>query len=710
MPTTRETTVRSILIGSASLLLHTGSSSAAENFWTGAISPDWQLPANWSLGLVPTAADNAHIDVSGGLTSPFPATIFSDVLQVGNILISRAGLVPNTPKVLNHTAGVVTISGNNWLQVGPNGGSGVYNLANVSASGGPLTGFGMGSGSITAHRIYVGGVDSDPAGGIGVMNLNTSGSVNVTNDLLVGVRSGRGILNIDQGTINAGTGGGWIYVGSQKGGVGSNGTINMSGGTLNNIFNGNHLIIGEGSATGNFNLTGGNVNNDGEVWIGQGVGSNGTMTVDGGSVTIANWLVIGRDGGTGTLNLTGGSITKGDKNGDVLVGSSSAAGRVNQSGGTFRTIGPGGILFGQNAGATSLWDLSDGTVQTTHTEIGWEGGVNELRVRNTGTWTTGRLNLGLSTNNGKGVVKQTGGTITSNSWIAVGLGSNQLAEYHIDGGTTNTVGLEVGSDSRGFVSVTGAGVLNVSSSIEVPTRSGNGTFNISGGTINTVKFEQGGRNGSVGTGVTNQSGGVVKISGNLDVQRVNVGTGEYNLSGGSLSVNGSININNGTFRFTGGRITRETPGVISINGALTSGSKNATFNLGSSKTFNINGAFNKVAGITLDLTGRSIPAWDGIGVDTGSFQLGSVDSIVGKFDPATDTIIGLAIANPFPTTFISEADGEAGLFDVAHESVYWIEENAGTVRLRFSIVPESSTASLIALSALAIALLRPRTR
>jgi hypothetical protein len=46
----------------------------------------------------------------------------------------------------------------------------------------------------------------------------------------------------------------------------------MSGGTLNNAFAGNQIIIGEEmNATGNFNMTGGTVINGGDIWIGQGL-------------------------------------------------------------------------------------------------------------------------------------------------------------------------------------------------------------------------------------------------------------------------------------------------------------------------------------------------------------------------------------------------------------------------------------------------------
>jgi hypothetical protein len=253
-----------------------------------------------------------------------------------------------------------------------------------------------------------------------------------------------------------------------------------------------------------------------------------------------------------------------------------------------------------------LWDLSGGTISTDGMQVAWEGGTNELRVRNSGSIHTGFLTLG---NNGSGVI--------------------------------------------------------------------------------------------------NQSGGTVAVTGNLDVQG-NVGTGTYNLSGGSLSVNGNIDATAGIFNFTGGEITRSDAGIITFNGALTTGTGLATFDLDNDKTFDINGAFNKIAGITLELTGITIPAWDGVGFDTGSFTLGTVDSMVGTFGPATDTITGLAINNPAGATFISEATGEGALFDPNSQSVYWVQENGGNVTLQYSIVPEPGSASLLALAGFALGLRRRR--
>jgi hypothetical protein len=480
-----------------------------------------------------------------------------------------------------------------------------------------------------------------------------------------------------------------------------------------------------------------------ELWVGQNTGI-GSLAVSGsGSVTSSGWLAIGRESATGTATLSdNGVIRKTGGNGShIIIGSLDGTGTLNQTGGQLLTQGGGDIRLGERRETSNVgsgtWNISGGTAAAEGLRIGWAGtpgtvaisgtasvtlsstnpdaaevGVSQsagngtLSISDSGSLTADHINVGQGA--GKGIVTQSGGTVTASRWIAVGLGSTQLAEYNISGGTINASGFEVGADTAGIVRISGTGVLNATNVIEVPTRNGNGVFEISGGTVNTATFEQGGRNGQTGTGVTNQSGGVVNVSGNLDVQRLSVGTGTYNLSGGSLSVDGAINLNLGTFNFTGGEITRSNAGIIAFNGNLTTGTGLAAFDLDNNKSFDINGAFNKVAGITLELTGTTIPAWDGTGIDTGFFTLGTVDSIVGTFGPATDTVTGLSIANPFGATFISEVAGEGGTFNPNTQSVYWLQESGGNVTLQYSVVPEPGSAALFAIAGAALGLRRRR--
>ena len=455
----------------------------------------------------------------------------------------------------------------------------------------------LSGGTINASRNFVVGQGGSSNGDVTV----TGGSLSVNGETWIGNNGGgNGSLVQSGGAVS---GNNWFVVGR----FGSTGVYDMSGGTLTKTGGGNFILGDGGGSNGTLSLSGNAaVNAQGEFWIGQNTGV-GTLTLGGNSsLTATNWIAVGRSGGTGTVNLSGGTITKaGTNTSHFIVGSLGGTGTVNQTGGTINTAGAGQIRLGEGT-STALWDLSGGTVITDGTFVGWQGGTNEFRVRNSGLLSTGFLTLGDN-----------------------------------------------------------------------------------------------------GSGVINQSGGTVAVTGNLDVQGAN-GAGTYNLSGGSLSVNGTIDAILGTFSFTGGKVTRSDAGVITFNGNLTTGTGLAVFGLDNDKTFDINGAFNKTAGLTLQLTGITIPAWDGVGIDTGSFMLGTVDSIIGTFGPSTDTITGLTINNPFPTTFISEAAGEGGGFDPNSQSVYWVQENGGNVTLQYSTVPEPGSASLLALAGLALGLRRRR--
>jgi T5SS/PEP-CTERM-associated repeat protein len=558
---------------------------ATDNVWTGATSQDWNDPTNWSLGRVPvqpSPASDGFDDAVVNVNANFPR-ITADLAAVPRDIIVGQGA--GAQGRVDHSAGLATTGNGNWLYIGRDAGSGVYNLANTGGGGGTLTGFGMGTGSIdvgggpghsgTAGRVYVGGTEFGNTGLNGTFNVNTSGTLTIRNDLNVGTDGGNGTMLVDAGTI---TTGGWNFFGKRVNKDGAQGLFNMSGGTLTNsgrtyvaqttttatmILSGGTysqndlLIIGEGvNSHGTVNVTSAasTLTVNSEIWVGQAAGGNGAMNVSAGTVTLNNWLAVGRESATGVLTVSGNGV-------------------VNKIGGGQITIG------------------------------------------------------------------------------------------------------------------TGAG--------------GNGTVNVSGnGTLSTNNDLIVAENNATAIGTFNQTGGTVAVGGNLEVQRT--GTGTYNMSGGTLSVNGNIDGVDGTFAFTGGRITRGNAGVINYSGNLTVLNKLAGFALGTDKTFNVTGTLNVTAGNTFDVTGQALPAAGG-GVQTGMIHLGNDGLIVGTFDPLLTSVAGLS--NPAGAAFISETQGEGGLFNPNTQSVFWVQENAGSVDLKYSIapVPEPTALGFIAIGGLALA-------
>lgn len=515
---------------------------AADNFWNGMTSNDWNTPSNWSLATIPAIPDHARIDTN----VPNTATITADVPQVVDIIV---GMGAGANGVVNHSAGSAATGNDNWMFVGRDGGTGVYNLGDASTTGGTFSGIGLGSGSLTTSgggRLYVAGHDG--AAATGTLNINTTGTVTIGSDLNLGAANGTGTVNLDAGTVTVGS---WLSIGRDENGNSGTGNYNQSGGSMTVS---GHTILGLPGTKGNLNMTGGTLTINGELWAGQagsgGVPSVGVASVNGGTVTVNNWIAIGRDGSVGTLSVGGTGV----------------------------------------------------------------------------------------------VQHQTSGHIT----IGTGAG--------------------------------GTGTVNVS---------GNGTLST---TANLIVAE----NNATAVGVVNQTGGTVRVGGNLEVQRV--GTGTYALSGGTLEVNGVIDGVDGTFAFTGGKISRSNPGVITYEGNLTTGGMAAVLDLDTDKTFDVNGIFNVAAGNGFELTGMVIPLPDGVD-DTGSFLLGTVDSIVGTFGPGITAVNGLTTNG---ATFITEAQGEGGLYPPG-SPVFWIQEASGNVTLNYNVViPEPGTAALLGVASLAV--------
>lgn len=364
-------------------------SAALAATWEGDTSTDWNDDLNWT-GDAGTGGSNAIINS----TPANIATISADIVATPvDILVGDGG---GTNGRLIHTAGAASTGDQNWMVVGRGGGIGIYDLT--------------GSGSMTVGaagpggRLYVG------ADGNGTVNMNTSGTLTIRNDLNVGVgANGNGVFQMDGGTL---TTGGWNFIGN---GNGATGTFNQTGGNFSNsgrTYVGGRNAGETNSGTGNYKVSGGTNSNlgefsvgsgnltaladstlavngsgtlnagktsiggaafeggdanagkatatvsdsgtlnvNGEFWVGQATGSVGTLNLNGGAINVNSWIAIGRQGGFGSVNMSGGTFTKTGDNSQFIVGSS-GPGTMVQTGGLVDVQG-GYTWVGEMTGATT---------------------------------------------------------------------------------------------------------------------------------------------------------------------------------------------------------------------------------------------------------------------------------------------------------------------------------------------------------------------
>lgn len=579
------------------------------------------------------AGQNAIINTNTGNV----ATILQDLAATPVDIFVGTGV--GSTGLLNHTAGLASTGNNNWMFVGVEGGTGVYNLAKTDSAGGTLTGFGVGEGSMTVGntgnggRLYIGG-DDNGGGGTGTVNVNTKGTLVMRNDLIIGASGGTGLINVDAGTI---TTGGWNYFGTNQGGTGGSGTLKMSGGMLTNTgrtyvaqtgttgkieltgtgkylnVNNEQFIVGDGAgAIGEIVVNGANaeLRSEGELWIGQGAGGTGSMTVSAGTASVGNWFAIGRDGASGVLTINGtGLVQKTDNDGSLEItnaNSPTASGIVNLDGGTLRV---NNITGSGGAGSVSNLFLNGGTLKPTVNNNNFIGGTVNPIVRNGGAIidTDGfdiTISKALTADVGStgGLIKRGVGTLSLTQ------ASNYTGSTVVSGGRLLLSG-DASLDNSSGIQVNGAGATLVQNSTLMLTplvTVANGTLDGTG-IIDRVTVTDGGTltNGVPRTGVLMLNSLSFSGAGTLNLQTsddesVSINTGIFN-AGGLVT----LNVSNRDNLWTTG--TYDLVGYTTFTGNTANLQKGTIAGLGARQ----NAAITNGGGIIgLAITG-DLPVWTG---------------------------------------------------------------------------------------------------
>ena len=567
--------VAALLLGLSAPLGH-----AVDNFWSGAVSSDWNDGANWSEGGVPDTlfGDNAVV----ATTTPNIATITADISATPNDIIVTGG------GRIDQQAGIAGTFGGAWMFVGQDSTPSVYNLADTSTPGAGITGYAQGTGTLNPSgnlQVASWGADRN-----GTININTTEGVNVAGGLFIANDNNCvGIMNLETGAVTVLHEPGFATDNIQVGHNGGNGTLNISGGSLSASRN---FRVGNEGGTGAVNVTGGSllIGGTDDMFIGRDRGTavvnqsagvidfnhntfiangnnatdptSGTYNLNGGTLNIRREFAIGREGtnATGTLNMTGGTITKtGDEK--MIVGQNNGQGFVVQSGGT---INVNNELFigNENAGASGTYTLSGTGALNVSNEVvvGRESGTGVLNVDGGTITTTGNGNMSIGRKLGTGTLTQTAGTLNVNREFAVGASQDSqggTGTYNLSGGllsVTNDifVGKEVGSS--GIMTMTG-GTMTTTGKLQIGYNQSTGALTQSGGTVNVQNEIYVGNETtnapSVGT-YTISDAAVVNVGNEVVVGRDN-GTGVLNLNGGSLNANKiSGGSGSATVNFNGG--------------------------------------------------------------------------------------------------------------------------------------------------------------
>ncbi len=207
--------------------------------------------------------------------------------------------------------------------------------------------------------------------------------------------------------------------------------------------------------------------NIGELEI---VGDNttGTAVVNHTAGTLntgGNWNKVGIDAGNdGTLNLSGTAVNTGS---NVLFVGRFGTGLVDLSGGSSYDHG-GDLNVGTEVGGNGTINLSDTANLATGNQVNLgNNGTGTINIADGATFNAQNFNSANGAG-GTAVVNQTGGTITTNSWTAIGQGATGAATYNHSGGVLNASVaddefLTIGENGAGTYNASGNAVINVAS-------------------------------------------------------------------------------------------------------------------------------------------------------------------------------------------------------------------------------------------------------
>lgn len=555
--------------GTGSYVIHLTRDAGTDRNWINPLGGSWDTTSNWTPSVVPTSAENAVFNLDNIYTVTFPTNASASNVIVNNGSVTfNLGAQQLSAPALN----VGSISGQAPQLFMGSGSFNLAGPAFIGVVFGSAGTFVISGGSFTTgDHLYVGYAgDGNMVQSGGTVTLQSGSNLRVgveltgsgTYSLSAGTLNVTGSEYIGEagaGTFNQ-TGGMHTIASTLK--VGESSRVNLAGGTLKTA-----ILDLQGTASrlnwtgGTLELTGSSVNignlNAASNTFGANsytVGSGMTLTVSGNLQRI----LVGDETAAGTLNITGGGKVAATGNGEVLVGNYNS-GTLNVSGANSQ-LDAARLYVGANlaAAAGTVSISSSGRINTGFVRLGWDPlTIGMLTVNNGTVANTGRLDLSLS---GTSTLLISNGGSVSNGDVLMAVNASGIATATVGGvgSTWNNANIYVGgndaaSGGAATVTINSGGAVNVTGTTKV--WNNNSKVNLTSGTLKTAAFDLQGTSSRL-----NWTGGVLELTGGTsNVGALNIPAAGVLAGGGTIL---------GTVTNSGDIAPGASPGLLSITGNL----------------------------------------------------------------------------------------------------------------------------------------------
>ena len=518
-------------------------------------------------------------------------------------------------------------------------------------------------GTLTISNLTVQGVGVGANNTLRLQNMNNAISpvpLRILKDLLV--NSG-GRIEINNSTLRVdGTGVNYFR---------ADGGVSLNSGSV--IITNRTLVVGAlAQARGSFTNSGGTLLAR-DVWVGEQVGTQGTLAIAGGTTSLSSNLFAGRNAGaTGTVWLTGGQLFT--TNFPIFIGET-GVGRMTVSDGTWQA---NEVDVGQNNGSQGTLTFAGGTNSLSPNLIaGYNAGANGT------VWLTGGQLFTTNSSSYIGFYGVGRVTVSNGTWqagtVELGFWPGAQGTLTVAGGTTQLSGdLRVSDPAPSAVWVTAGQLVATNGGIWVCNyQAGVGQVTVSNGTLQAGTVRLGCVAGSQGT--LTIAGGTNSLSSDLYAGYIDGATGTVWLTGGQLFTTnsssyigysgvGRMTVSNGTWKAGGILVGFASHGTLTFAG----GTNSLSSVLYAGCTAGVTGTVWLTGGQLFTMNSSSEIGYSGVGrmtVSNGTWQAGSVYVSLNAGSQGMLTITG-GTSSVYNFMQVGRACTAAGTVTVTRGSLY----------------------------------------